>query len=123
MFMLKRGLLPTPTAVQMESPERTKRAIDLAKQNLPLYTRRIVDGKKVEGARTYTIQAALMHRLTLPTPTAHLAKMTGAPSEFRRNTPSLITNFIEAGLDTGKRPRLHPHFVEWMMGFPIGWTD
>ena len=23
----------------------------------------------------------------------------------------------------GKQLRVHPHFVEWMMGFPIGWTD
>ena len=23
----------------------------------------------------------------------------------------------------GEKARLHPHFVEWMMGFPEGWVD
>ena len=23
----------------------------------------------------------------------------------------------------GQKLRIHPHFVEWMMGFPIGWLD
>ena len=50
-----------------------------------------------------------------PTPTAHDAKDTGAaPSEGARNTPGLP---YQAG---GK---LNPQWVEWLMGWPIGWTD
>ena len=59
----------------------------------------------------------------LPTPTKHLHQEYGSPSEWNRKDPSLITHFIEPGLDTGERPRLHPPFVEWMMGYPIGWTS
>jgi len=49
-----------------------------------------------------------------PTPTAHNFKETNAPSEKNRNTPTLAA---QAG---GK---LNPPWVEWLMGWPIGWTD
>jgi hypothetical protein len=49
-----------------------------------------------------------------PTPTAHNAKETNALSESQRNTPTLAA---QAG---GK---LNPTWVEWLMGWPLGWTD
>jgi hypothetical protein len=49
-----------------------------------------------------------------PTPTAHNAKETNAPSEMNRNTPTLAA---QAG---GK---LNPTWVEWLMGWQLGWTD
>jgi hypothetical protein len=49
-----------------------------------------------------------------PTPTAHNAKEINAPSEKNRNTPTLAA---QAG---GK---LNPTWTEWLMGFPLGWTD
>jgi hypothetical protein len=48
-----------------------------------------------------------------PTPTAHNAKETNAPSEANRNTPTLAA---QVG---GK---LSPLWVEWLMMFPIGFT-
>jgi len=48
-----------------------------------------------------------------PTPTAHNAKETNAPSEANRNEPTLAS---QAG---GK---LNPTWVEWLMAFPIGFT-
>ena len=51
----------------------------------------------------------------LPTPTAHDAKDTGtAPSKGKRNTPCLA---YQVG---GK---LNPTWVEWLMGWPLEWTD
>jgi DNA (cytosine-5)-methyltransferase 1 len=49
-----------------------------------------------------------------PTPTAHNAKETNAPSEALRNEPSLAS--IAGGA-------LNPTWVEWLMGWPLGWTD
>jgi len=49
-----------------------------------------------------------------PTPTAHNAKETNAPSESQRNTPTLAA---QAG------GMLNPTWVEWLMGWPLGWTD
>jgi len=48
-----------------------------------------------------------------PTPTAHLAKETNAPSEANRNEPSLSS--LVGGT-------LNPSWVEWLMGFPIEFT-
>jgi hypothetical protein len=49
-----------------------------------------------------------------PTPTAHNAKETNAPSEGKRNEPTLASRV------GGK---LNPTWVEWLMGWPLGWTD
>ena len=49
-----------------------------------------------------------------PTPTAHMAKETNAPSEALRNEP-LLTSLVGGSLN--------PMWVEWLMGWPLGWTD
>ena len=49
-----------------------------------------------------------------PTPTAHNAKECNSPSEKNRNTPTLAAQI------GGK---LSPTWVEWLMGWPLGWTD
>jgi hypothetical protein len=61
----------------------------------------------------YTINQAVRDRM-FPTPTAHNAKECASPSEYNRNTPTLATH---AG---GK---LNPMWVEWLMGWPLAWTD
>ena len=50
----------------------------------------------------------------LPTPTCHNAKEGAYPAEYTRNTPTLATHV------GGK---IHPNFVEWMMGWPENWTQ
>lgn len=52
--------------------------------------------------------------LKLPTPTAHNAKEGNYPGERRRKSPPL-------GAILGGKP--NPEYTEWMMGWPIGWTD
>jgi len=49
-----------------------------------------------------------------PTPTAQDSKNNGAPSQMHRNTKPLNA---EVG------GSLNPMFVEWLMGWPLGWTD
>jgi hypothetical protein len=61
----------------------------------------------------YTINQAVRDKM-FPKPTAHNAKECNSPSEKNRNTPTLATH---AG---GK---LNPTWVEWLMGWPLGWTD
>ena len=77
-----------------------------------------------------------------PTPTAHMAKETNAPSEHNRNTPTLTAQVNWAtptvcgnynrkglsktsgdGLATQVGGKLNPTWVEWLMGWPLGWTD
>ncbi len=49
-----------------------------------------------------------------PTPTAHMAKEMNSPSEALRDTPSLASRV---------GGQLNPMWVEWLMGWPLGWTD
>jgi hypothetical protein len=85
-----------------------------------------------------------------PTPTAHMAKETNAPSEHNRNTPTLTaqvnwptprtkgmcggsgawaqlkanTTIEEArAMGAGNGGKLNPTWVEWLMGWPLEWTD
>ena len=77
-----------------------------------------------------------------PTPTAHMSKETNAPSEHKRNTPTLTAQVNWAtptvcgnynrkgasktsgdGLATQVGGKLNPTWVEWLMGWPLGWTD
>ena len=53
-----------------------------------------------------------------PTPTAHLAKENASPAEGRRNEPTLTFQALN-----GQTGHLNPTWVEWLMGFPTGWTD
>lgn len=56
-----------------------------------------------------------------PTPTAHNAKEQDSPSEATRNTPSLCHQ--ARGGDKTQPRHLNPSWVEWLMGWPIGYTD
>jgi DNA (cytosine-5)-methyltransferase 1 len=85
-----------------------------------------------------------------PTPTAHMSKETNAPSEHKRHTPTLTaqvnwltprtagmcggtgswellkknTTIEEARqMGAGNGGKLNPMWVEWLMGWPVGWTD
>jgi len=84
------------------------------------------------------------------TPPAHMSKETNAPSEHKRNTPTLTaqvnwptprtagmcggtgswdllkrnTSIEEArAMGAGNGGKLNPTWVEWLMGWPLGWTD
>jgi hypothetical protein len=49
-----------------------------------------------------------------PTPTTQDASNNGGPSQYGRKT--LPLNAVIGG-------QLNPTWVEWLMGFPLGWTD
>jgi len=55
------------------------------------------------------------------TPTCHNAKEAAYPAEFTRKTPTL-TSQAHGGQPTRPMP-LNPVWVEWLMGWPLGWTD
>ena len=68
-----------------------------------------------ESKLNYQIQTSI-----LPTPTANDGKNHTLPkSQSKRD--SLVGKIMN--LHGGEGTRLSPLFVEWMMGFPTGWTD
>tara|TARA_E500000178_G_C16969997_1_gene730450 strand:- start:1107 stop:1502 length:396 start_codon:yes stop_codon:yes gene_type:complete len=65
--------------------------------------------------------------MNLPTPSCNDSKNNPCtPCDWDRHS-SLSVEVAKMTGETketiGKDARLHPHFVEWMMGFPIGYTD
>lgn len=76
-------------------------------------------GTMLNGECYHQVPLALITReqgcgSLLPTPTCHNAKEGAYPAEYTRKTPTLATHV------GGK---IHPEFTEWMMGWPLGWTD
>jgi len=63
---------------------------------------------------TLSDRAASSKRKKWQTPTARAWRDMDAPAESRRNSPTL-------GSQVGGK--LNPTWVEWLMGFPLGWTD
>jgi len=66
-------------------------------------------------------RSAAQKRGMYPAPTCHMTKEGDYPSEATRNQPSLT--HIARGGDQTQPTTLNPAWVEWLMGWPIGWTD
>ena len=123
------GLLPdnvsafhTPNTTGLDGGSNSRKALKKRQENWPTpdancgqrgtqpnWTPKRKSGQPAQ----YTINQAVRDKM-FPTPTAHNAKECNAPSEQNRNTPTLATH---AG---GK---LNPTWVEWLMGWPLAWTD
>jgi hypothetical protein len=71
---------------------------------------RVTPRKGREGGNLVEAISARMY----PTPTTQDAANNGGPSHSERNTPPL--NAVVGGT-------LNPDWVEWLMGWPVGWTD
>jgi len=57
-----------------------------------------------------------------PTPTARLGAARG-PQPKRYFDPARSNDLDDAVAASGASGPLNPTWVEWLMGFPIGWTD
>jgi hypothetical protein len=77
-------------------------------------TRQVKIRTDIEKGHKGNLEEIVALREKFPTPTAHNSKETNSPSEALRNEPTLAHR---AG---GK---LNPTWVEWLMGWPLGWTD
>jgi len=110
------GLLLTPDTINRDDKKktfshmwRTPMTQDTIDRRNPEYIQRRMDkGLPI----TLAMEVAL--RGMWPTPTSHNAKETNAPSEAKRNTPTLAAQIGGS---------LNPTWVEWLMGWPLEWTD
>ena len=96
---------PTPTTSQARS------------EGMILHMRRLVENgtTTLQEAEAMVAGSLTPKRMKVwPTPTAHMAKEMNSPSEALRDTPSLASRV---------GGQLNPMWVEWLMGWPLGWTD
>ena len=116
----------TPNTTGLDGVSNSRKALKKRVENWPTPdancgargTQEMWTPKRKSGHQAqYSINQAVRdaEKVKFPTPTAaHNAKECASPSEYKRDTPSLATH---AG---GK---LNPMWVEWLMGWPMGWTD
>jgi hypothetical protein len=115
------SFLPTPTAMPYGSNKggahgrvgKDRLSLGtMAKKNLwPTPTVKWNHNRKGLSTRSGDGLATAVKRL--PTPTTQDAHNNGGPAQGIRNTPPL--NSVAGG-------PLNPTWVEWLMGFPTGWT-
>ena len=121
--------LPTPTT-QMnqtcESMNHSKAHRNLKKLLYPTPTASEAEkaGKYKKGQTGNSLVAkAKRGELIYPTPTAREPNDLGLNLDRGRYSNDTLTRKVsnQEGLKTGGR--LNPQWVEWLMGWPIGWTD
>lgn len=113
------SLLPTPEATNTKAI--TLRSAGRSPRNFlsPLPTPRPCSGLRSSGANRTEILRALEK---WPTPVARDYKGQGM-SVARRAAGKKPDNLCSAVLLTDGSGALNPPWVEWLMGFPIEWTD
>ena len=100
---IESGLWPTPRASANENRQTMLTPSQLA------------------GTHGLSLCAVVNTLAKWPTPTCHNAKEQDSPSEALRNTPTLCSQ--ARGGDKTQPRHLNPAWVEWLMGWPLGWTD
>lgn len=111
------GLSPTPQASDWVEGARTRedsRQVCIGRElnrMLPTPESKNIIGYQVSGGKRYPRLGEI-----LPSPQARDWK---GKSIKRDRVPDSIENH---GNSTGSKLRLQPAFVEWMMGYPKGWT-
>ncbi len=116
---------PTPTAQDCKlrsNPAQMRRHTPPLSAAVMFPTPQVADKQFAYKQTPESIaKRAVRHQLNLahvvqllPTPTCQDAKNNGSQSQKERNTPPL--NAVVGGA-------LNPTWVEWLMGWPLGWTD
>lgn len=69
-------------------------------------------------------ELGLLAKAWWPTPTVAMHKGSSERAMTRRDDPSRLNARLDYATERGeiKRGRLNPTWVEWLMGFPLGWS-
>ena len=110
-------LMPTPQA--MQSPDKTEKVIRLKEQGKPLMSR-----SEGDNSRQYNMKDWMIYHGMLPTATTRDYKG-GRKPETLEESGRTETNSLNDTVNSleGHTGSLNPNWVEWLMGYPIGWTD
>lgn len=109
------GMVPTPVAA--DSAQGAIMSPRDSYQVSPAGTLRRRTGAGVDRS----VGLARYVRL-IPTPTASdYKRMRPYPQDLKRHSPSIAD--VAAGFEMEKAGYLNPLWLEWLMGFPLGWTQ
>lgn len=121
--MAKAGMLPTPRANDAEKRgdfdcHNPRNGLPAAVKRMMLPTPKAADGrtKGNGGGRKSPGLDQMARKGMLPTPHSNCHTGPGHAAQGGENLQTAVANGTGPG-------RLSPCFVEWMMGYPAGWTD
>ena len=100
--------------------------ISLAQQvNTPLRwpTPKASDGNKRGSVSTHPRNGLAGVVENLPTPTASMSKGSSLATLTRKDGKSRVNDRLDHHVMNSHGGKLNPDWVEWLMGWPIGWTD
>jgi hypothetical protein len=125
LYMMLKGL-PTPRAYggnHIEDPQKRAK-------------RKEKHGSIPDSLGNSILEMVQNGQIQLPTPNAADSKNTPLSQSRQSGKHQKCLNTVMGKMvldgqimgitvdqNIGKQLRIHPHFVEWMMGFPIGWLD
>lgn len=118
------SLLPTPRAEGMDSMGSGKHAIDSLIIQAVMWPTPTVIGMERSSKSTRPYGSLMDAVQKFPTPTARDYR-TGDRPESRRARMKQAGDWHSPNLNDVAAPggQLNPPWVEWLMGFPLGWTD
>jgi len=119
------GLWPTPRTTGLDGGSNSRKAAK-ARDRWPTprscsAMAATITPESAHAGNRFPNLETVVGRRTWPTPTAHNAKECDAPSERTRNEPTLCHQ--ARGGDETLPTALNPPWVEWLMGWPLEWTD
>jgi hypothetical protein len=130
------SLWPTPTTQESEHPQAewndkgrrvakngTTHSMNLADAVQMWPTPQVDDSKNVNPSpkRRMTLAKAVQQ---WPTPQANSWGATGHRDQLQKQVDNgTITQEEKSAMSAGNGGKLNPQWVEWLMGFPLGWTD
>lgn len=106
---------PTSLTVMVKGIERGMWPTPCARDHFPAHKPEYIEAKRAQGHGMSNLNDAVAHPHMFPTPTATNTKahhMRGADNGKEREARSY-----------GETGQLNPTWVEWLMGWPLGWTD
>ncbi len=138
-FVAERQMWPTPTAsaqntASNSSENRTRPngiALADAARLWPTPTSRDYKDGSAESCQNVPVNGLLgraVHQRLVPTPTSRDWKNATASEWDNPNNTRNLNRFIakeneDSDIAAERLGQLHPDWVEWLMGVPVGWTD
>lgn len=115
-------LYPTPNCSGMDGGSNSRKANKKRGIYQKLYSTPTRSDYKGRGTNSKQQGLPEIVKNLYPTPTCHDTK---AKLCLRQNHQNGLGEVVHGGMQTPptKTARLNPNWVEWLMGWPIGWTD
>lgn len=113
---------PTPNCSGMDGGSNSRKANRRGGIHQMLYPTPTRSDYKGRGPNSSQKGLPEIVKKLYPTPTCHDTK---ANISLRQNHQNGLGEVVYGGIETPqtKTARLNPNWVEWLMGWPIGWTD